>query len=96
MAGKNFRVLSVTNRIADVYGFNSNHGCQDSVPIVTAATAYDSPTTGETYILIFNEVLWYGNKLDHSLINPNQLRHFGVHYWDNPYDHGKRVVYETW
>ena len=33
-----------------------------------------------------NECLYYGERLDHSLINPNQLRHFGVEFWDNPYD----------
>jgi hypothetical protein len=42
--------------------------------------------TGETIVLVFNEALWYGNQMDHSLINPNQLHHFGVTVSDNPYD----------
>ena len=42
-----------------------------NVPIVTGATAYDDPITGETFILLFHESLYYGKKLDHSLINPN-------------------------
>jgi hypothetical protein len=57
-----------------------------NVPIVTGATAYDDATTGETYILLFHEALYYGNKLDHSLVNPNQVRHSGIPFWDNPYD----------
>ena len=36
--------------------------------------------------MIVNEALYYGKKLSHSLLNPNQLRHFGVGFWDNPYD----------
>ena len=24
--------------------------------------------------------------MEHSLINPNQLRHHGIGFWDNPYD----------
>jgi hypothetical protein len=30
--------------------------------------------------------LYYGEKLDHLLINPNQIRHYGIPLWDNPYD----------
>ena len=35
---------------------------------------------------MFNESLYYGDKLDHSLINPNQLRAYGIPLWDNPFD----------
>ena len=27
-----------------------------------------------------------GDKMDHTLVNPNQMRHFGVKVQDNPYD----------
>jgi hypothetical protein len=40
--------------------------------------------TGQTYILVLNEALWMGKSLDHSLINPNQLRHFGTKVQDDP------------
>ena len=35
---------------------------------------------------MINEGLWYGNRMNHSLINPNQLRHFQIEVCDNPYD----------
>ena len=57
-----------------------------NVPIVSGAMAWTDPTDSSTYILIFHESLYYGNKLDHSLINPNQVRHNGINFWDNPYD----------
>jgi hypothetical protein len=75
VAGKNFIVLS----------FNGREAVQN-IPIVLAATAIQHPNSGETLILVFNEVLWYGDRMDHSLINPNQLRHFGVMVHDNPFD----------
>jgi hypothetical protein len=56
-----------------------------NVPIVTGATAVTSSTTGGTVILVFNEANWMGDQLDHSLLNPNQLRHQGVTVQDNPY-----------
>jgi hypothetical protein len=41
------------------------------VPIVSAATAWTNQETGESVILYFNQVLWYGKKMPVSLINPN-------------------------
>ncbi len=58
----------------------------ENVPIVSAATAYDDPATGDTFILAFHEALYYGTKLDHSLISPNQVQAYGIPFWDNPFD----------
>lgn len=55
-----------------------------NVPIVHAATAWQSPITGQTYILVLNEALWMGDSLEHTLVNPNQLRHFGTTVYDDP------------
>ena len=84
--GKNFVVQSYTNRTVDVYSYDTSIAPIANVPIVTGLTAWDCPQTGATYVLVFNESLYYGTKLDHSLINPNQIRYNGLDYWDNPYD----------
>ena len=42
------------------------------VQIVTFLTAY-TDEYGRTWILVFNEVLWFGTIMYHSLINPNQI-----------------------
>jgi hypothetical protein len=52
---------------------------------VTGATAYTDQATGQVYILVINEGLWFGEKLTNSLINPNQLRFAGVTVQDNPF-----------
>ena len=41
---------------------------------------------GETVILIINEALYFGNQMDHSMVNPNQIRAYGIDVSDNPYD----------
>ena len=51
--------------------------------------------TGQTYIIIINEALYYGTKLDHLLINPNQIRAYGIPLWDNPYDKEKGLIIEV-
>ena len=84
--GANFMALEITNRTAEVYPYDPSYEPIANVPIVTGATAYDDED-GTTFILIFHESLFYGNKLCHSLINPNQVRHHGIDFWDNPFDH---------
>ena len=38
------------------------------------------------YILVVNDAIYYGTKIDHSLLNPNHIRHYGLNFWDNPYN----------
>jgi hypothetical protein len=93
--GKNFIVLQPTFRTADVYAYDTSIAPIENVPIVTGATAYDDAVTNKTYILVFNEALYYGEKLDHSLINPNQIRSYGTPLWDNPFDPAHHLAIEV-
>ena len=83
VAGRNTMVLSYTDRVCEVSPYSDDYESIKDVPIITAATGYTS-AQGDNYILILNEALWMPH-LDHSLINPNQLRHNGVEVQDNPY-----------
>jgi hypothetical protein len=83
--GNNFAVLQYTNRSATVAPFHADYAALTNVPIVTGATVYDDPYTNTSILLIINEGLYFGSTLDHSLINPNQIRHYGHTYQDNPY-----------
>jgi hypothetical protein len=58
--GRNFVVLHSTYRTADVYAYNAGIKPIENVMIVSGATAYDDAATGTTYILVFNEALYYG------------------------------------
>ena len=40
---------------------------------------------GAPILLVFNEALWMGDQLHHTLINPNQLRSYRVDVQDNPF-----------
>jgi hypothetical protein len=65
------------------------------VPIVHAATAWQSAHSGQTYILVLHESLWMGDTMQHTLINPNQLRHFGTKVQDNPMsEHPLSIIME--
>jgi len=84
VAGSNCVVINYTGNVCDVSPYRDDYAPVYNVPIVTAATAWQSPLTGETYILVFNEALWMGDSMNCTLINPNQLRHFGTKVQDNP------------
>ena len=83
--GINFIILEYTHRTVDVYAYDKSIKPLQNVPVVTGATTWIHPNTGQPYLLIFNEALYYGTKLDHSLINPNQIRSFGIDLWDMPF-----------
>ena len=71
----------------DVAPYNSEaYNPECDIPIVTAATSYTDQQDGQVYILVIHEGLWFGDKLTHSLINPNQLRYASVTVQDNPFE----------
>jgi len=82
-AGANCIVLEFTQQVVDVTPYNKNkYEPETNIPIVKAATAY-TDSSGNTYILILNQALYLPD-LDHSLLNPNQMRMNGVTVDDCP------------
>jgi hypothetical protein len=65
-------VFEETHCTVDVSPFLLMLGRALSVPIVSAAIAFDHPYTSETFILVFNQALHFP-KMEHNLINPNQF-----------------------
>ena len=83
VAGRNCTVLHHTERSCDVAPFPDTYEPMKDVDIVLSATGFKS-VTGQQYTLLFHEAL-YMPELDHTLINPNELRQFHTQVQDNPY-----------
>ncbi len=83
-AGSSTRVIEFSGKSCHVSAFSPEYDAIPDVPIVKAATAYDNPLTGETFILIFEQALYFGDKLENTLLCPNQLRAHGVVVDDVP------------
>jgi len=47
--------------------------------------------SGETIILEFGQGLWFGDRVNHSLINPNQCRSYGISVCDDPTDQNRDI-----
>jgi hypothetical protein len=84
VAGSTCRVIEYMNKSCDVFPFLENYDPMEKVPVARVATAYDHPSTGETFILVFGQSLYLGDKLEHALICPNQARLNGVVVDDIP------------
>ena len=79
-------VLSYTGKECEVSPYSSQYEGVQNVPVVTGAMVWTNAADGMAYLLIFHESLWMGDKLDHTLVDPNQLQAYGVSIQDNPFD----------
>ena len=75
--GRNFRVYLKTSKRCTVSYFLPGYSEELGVPIVPGATEVDLEN-GSMVITIFGQVLWFGDRMDKSLINTNQCRNYGI------------------
>ena len=57
----------------NVYPFSKILLAVQEVPIATVFTIWESPTTGEIWMLVIHEALYFGDHLKELLLCPNQL-----------------------
>ena len=75
--GNNFRPLSWSEFMCSVSPFLSKYSNNDNVEVCTAAPVWTSHT-GQVYILVFGQGIWFGDRMNNSLINPKQCRSYGI------------------
>ena len=83
-------MYELTGQNCSVSPFSASYDPMQDVQIATCLTAYQDEY-GRTWILVFNEVLWFGTTMDHSLINPNQIRTTGIPVSDDPFDTTRKL-----
>lgn len=84
VAGNNCVVLELTGKTVSVTPFSEEYSAIKDVPVASVATAYDDPKTGQVYILVFHEALYFGERMNHTLLCPNQLRDHDIIVDDTP------------
>jgi hypothetical protein len=83
-AGSNFIQLEDPVCFAPFYPYSSEITALQKIPITSDGTAWVDPATGQPYLLILNECLFFGDRLNHSLLCPNQLPSNGLIVHDTP------------
>ena len=66
-------IVNKTMRTVKVTPFLQSLGSVSKVPIITAAIAYDDPKSGNVFVLLIHQALYFQD-LDHCLLCPMQLR----------------------
>ena len=87
---KNFRPIHFTSQVCTVSPFLDSYDSRQDVPICTGVTAVNLDDGG-TILLEAGQGLYFGNEIERSLINPNQLRAFGVPVCDDPTDQHRKL-----
>ena len=90
--GSNCVVLHHTGKVCEVSPYLDNYEAIKNVPVVCSATLWIDTVDNQEYILVFNESLWMGDSLTHSLINPNQLCAFGTDVQDKPFSNERLSI----
>ena len=73
--------------MCEVTPFLSSYEPVPEIPIARCCTVWTDQNDSTEYLLVGDEMLWFGTLLPHSLINPNQLRAYGLTVNDDPFDH---------
>jgi hypothetical protein len=92
--GKNFRPLQWSDTMCTVSPFLDEYTSMENVEICTGATAW-TDDNGQVFILVFGQGLWFGERMNKSLINPNQCRAFGTSVCDDPTDPHRSLGFHT-
>ena len=74
-----------TGKDCDVAPYNDAYETKKAVPIVQAAIECDNTETGDNTILILDEAIWMSEIMDQNMLNPNQLRSYGMTVQYNPF-----------
>ena len=74
-----------TGEHCEVSPFLSTYNPVQAVPIARCCTVWTSDE-GKEYLLVRDEMIWFGNTPANSLINPNQLRAYGIFVKDDPFN----------
>ena len=88
--GRNFRPMHWTGQECSVSPFLAEYKEQLSIQICTGATSY-TLESGESVVLLFGQGLWFGNRMEKSLINPYQCRAYGIPICDDPTDMNRKL-----
>ncbi len=77
--------MDSTNEVCKVTPFLDSYELVKEVMVMRWGTVWTSPDTGCKYLLVSDQMLWFGTQVDHSLVNPNQICEYGLPVYDDPF-----------
>ena len=90
-AGSNWTPLHFTGEIFEVSPFLNIYAPVQEIPVARCCTVW-TDDEGKEYLLVGDEMLWFGTALENSLINPNQIRACGLSINNYPFNANGFVI----
>ena len=84
-AGPNWRPIQFTGDVCEVTPFLDSYEPVPEIPVAQCATVWRDPWTLQEFLVVADQMLFFGTLMSHSLINPNQIRAFDIPVDDNPF-----------
>jgi hypothetical protein len=88
-AGENWSLMELTGELCDVNPFLASYQPVQEIPVARCCTAWTDQTDSIEYLLVGNQMLWFGTQTPNSLLNPNQMRAYGISVYDDPFDRSR-------
>ena len=76
--------MHYTGDICEVSQLLNTYAPVQDIPVARCCTVW-TDGKGKEYLLLGDEMLWFGTALENSLINLNQIRAYGLSINDDPY-----------
>jgi hypothetical protein len=87
-AGANWKLMELTGDVCEVTPLLDSYKPTKEIPVARCGTVWTDPSTTQDYLLIGDQMLWFGALLPNSLINPNQIPAYGIDVLDSPFNPG--------
>jgi hypothetical protein len=84
VGGSNTVLIDDTGFRVQVNEFSLEHEPMKDIPIGSVASAYKCEDTGQTYILLWHQFLYFGDRIPVMLLNGNQMQANGHTVEDIP------------
>jgi hypothetical protein len=85
-AGSNWSLMELTGEVCDVNPFLNSYDPVTEIPVARCCTVWTDQESSTEYLIIADQMLWFGTLMENSLINPNQLLAYGVVVNNDPFD----------
>jgi hypothetical protein len=73
-AGSNWSLMEITGEVCDVNPFLNSYDPVTEIPVARCCTGvWTNQEDSTEYLIVADQMLWFGTLMENSLINPNQL-----------------------
>ena len=73
IAGTNWRIIEFKGDQVEIQPYNTEYKTDRNVPIAECATVWTNPRKGQERLFLADQMLWFGSRLDYSLLILNQI-----------------------